>query len=127
MEAVSGEPAEARRLLGRIVSPFVFAILPSRPAHVTATRASSSVFASIPPIDPRVPRLVGEDERAVTRKFRAVSSHLRAISFSRVLVPDTQFRGAHPETGPHSLSFNPLARVIAGAARRGAVRARDCS
>lgn len=62
VKAVSEEPAEVRRLLGRIVSPFVFVILPSRlvpPTLLPHARASSSVSAARDSADRPVPIRAG--------------------------------------------------------------------
>lgn len=137
VEAVSGEPAEARRL----APPDCFALrlrdlaLPPCPAYIAAA-CTSFILGLRRPRFHRSTRAVprGRVRRRRGRRsepWPAISScilTLRRSSLSiRVLVPNTQFRGAHPEsTDPHSLSFDPFARPRECYRRWYTPRARDC-
>lgn len=136
VEAVSGEPAEACRLLGRIVSPFVFVILPSRVVPPTLLPHSFSVFtARLDSADRPVPirasvYTVEEAERVVTcnlEQFPRTSEDLvLLLSSSTSSFPIHSFVVPTPRVGSiHSPLTRLRARILSPA--RCAPRARDYS
>jgi len=134
--AVSGEPAEARRL----APPDCFALrlrdlaLPPCPAYVAA--ACTSFILGL-----RCPRF-HRSTRAVPRgrvrrrrgrranrdlQSRAVSSHFDVLPFRFTSsFPIHSFVVAHPREAPHSLSFHPFARPREFYRRWYTPRVRDC-